>query len=119
MQGTDIPTTEYSVRLRDGSSDERGRVEFFLIDGWRTICSDTWDINIAHVVCQQLGYLRAEEAYIGSTGGQFGSGSDSIIESIQCNGNEALIRDCCIDITSSGSCSHSQDSAVICTGRER
>ena len=94
-------------------------MEIFLIDGWRTICSDTWDINIAHVVCQQLGYLRAEEAYIGSTGGQFGSGSDSIIESIQCNSTEALIRDCCIDITSSGSCSHSQDSAVICTGRER
>ena len=76
---------------------------------------DTWDIVAANLVCAQLGYLRAEEAYLGQ-GGVFGQASGPILEDLQCTGAEIILQQCMFNVAVGGSCSHSMDAAVVCTG---
>ena len=44
------------VRLRGGAIPSEGRVELCLNKTWGSICTDSWDINNAAVVCNQLGF---------------------------------------------------------------
>ena len=107
--------SEGTVRLEDGPSTDRGRVEVFTSGLWRSICVDTWNIVAANLVCTQLGYLRAEEAYLGQ-GGRFGEGSGPILEELQCTGAETILQQCTFNVAVSGNCLHSMDAAVVCTG---
>ena len=56
-----------AVRLVGGSTALEGRVEICLNDVWGTVCqtSSPWSFNFgaieAHVVCDQLGFTRAEQ----------------------------------------------------------
>ena len=43
------------VRLRDGESSDRGRVEICNNNTWGTICDQSWSALEARVVCIQLG----------------------------------------------------------------
>ena len=103
------------MRLEDGPSTDRGRVEVFTSGLWRSICVTMWDIVAANLVCAQLGYLRAEEAYLGQ-GGQFGQGSGPILEDLQCTGSETILQQCVFNVATDGNCSHNMDAAVMCTG---
>ena len=65
-------TTEFAVRLADGS-DDAGRVEVFYDNVWGSVCMNTWDNDASSVVCQQLGFTGASVAiYDGSFGGSDG-----------------------------------------------
>ena len=57
------------VRLADGSYNE-GRVEVYYNGAWGTVCDDDWDINDARVVCRQLGFRVALNAYKNAHYGQ-------------------------------------------------
>ncbi|CAH1803183.1 unnamed protein product, partial [Owenia fusiformis] len=46
---------EVSVRLRSGKTAKSGIVEIRIGRMWWRICSSTWDVNEAKVICQQLG----------------------------------------------------------------
>ena len=87
-----------SIRV-NGTTPSNGRVEFFYNDQWGTVCDDQWDINDAHVVCKQLGFPQASQAFSGATHGQ---GSGPIwLSNVACDwGNN--------------NCNHSQDASVQC-----
>ncbi len=57
---------EEEVRLVLGSNDHEGLVEICQSNSWRSICSSSWDINDARVVCRQLGFPVAGEPLIES-----------------------------------------------------
>ena len=47
---------ETEVTLVDGLRPGEGRVKICLNGVWSSVCSKSWDISDATVVCQQLGY---------------------------------------------------------------
>ena len=50
--------TTGDVRLVDGPSPNKGRVEVCVNHAWASICRYSFDREEANVVCGQLGYLR-------------------------------------------------------------
>ena len=100
------------IRLAGGSSS-KGRVEVYRGSyGWGTVCDDSWDINDGHVACRQLGYSRATAVYQGAHYGQ-GSGP-TLLDDVQCSGNEAYLWDCSHNGWNEENCSHSEDASVDC-----
>jgi len=46
-----------SLRLVEGTSALRGRLEIFHQGIWGTVCDDYWDKNDTMVACRQLGFV--------------------------------------------------------------
>ena len=53
------PMHAFQIRLQDGEYPSRGRVEYYLDDGWSGVCPAQFDEATADAVCQQLGYTEA------------------------------------------------------------
>ena len=51
------------VRLRGSPDNNTGRVEIQVGGVWGTVSDRGWDIKDGHVVCRQLGYLKAVGVY--------------------------------------------------------
>ena len=101
------------VRLTNGSSAYEGRVEVFYNETWGTVESEyNTHINIAQVVCRQLGFAGAlsihKDAY-------FGPGSGPVwLSSVRCQGNETRLSDCRHGGWNIHGPSHSNDLGVVC-----
>ena len=90
-----------------------GRVEMFYSGQWGTVCSDSWDINDAKVVCKQLGFPKASQAFGGASHGQ---GVGPIwMDDVACSGNESSLSECSHRGWGSNDCTHSQDASVQCS----
>lgn len=102
------------VRLA-GGSDTAGRVEVFYNGEWGTVCDNSWDIEDANIVCNQLGSPRALSALSGAA---FGEGSGPIhFDYVGCFGGEPdLLR--CSRSTLPINCLHDQDASVTCLEEE-
>ena len=106
-----LAITEGTIRL-NGSTSSIGRVEIFHDGHWGTICDDAWDINDANVVCRQLGFQQALQAYGGATHGQ---GNGPIwMDDVACSGSESHIYDCRHRGWGKHDCTHSRDASVQC-----
>ncbi|XP_030846939.1 neurotrypsin-like [Strongylocentrotus purpuratus] len=80
------------VRLVDGRNSSEGRVEFFFKSTWGTVCTESWTLNDAHVVCKSLGFACALKAF---TELEFGYGSSNVyLEDARCTGRETNILNC-------------------------
>ena len=91
-------------------------MEVYHNDQWGTICSNSWDLNAATVVCRQLGYYGDANAV---TFAQFGPGSASQpiwLDHVSCTGEENYITDCTHDDWADNNCHHWQDAGVTCSG---
>ena len=109
--------TILAVRLVNGSYNE-GRVEVRYNSTWGTVCDDGWDINDAHVVCRQLGFPFALNAYGRA---RYGQGTGPILlDDVSCLGNESSLFSCSHGGLENHNCAHSNDAGVRCanTGGE-
>ncbi|XP_077035557.1 uncharacterized protein LOC129121823 [Agelaius phoeniceus] len=112
-------TDAVELRLAGGGSPCAGRVEVKLQGHWGTVGDDSWDIEDAEVVCQQLGCGSASIAYY--THERFGVGDGLIsLALVNCSGDEATLWDC--EIRGWGpynSSIHGLNAAVVCQGFSR
>ena len=108
------PQQEGAVRLvneRDGVS-VCGRVEIFHDGQWGTVCDDRWNTADGHVVCKQLGYLRAERIFYTA---HFGRGTGPIwMDSVQCEEGASSLANCSHGGWGVHDCVHSEDAGVCC-----
>ena len=81
------------VRLSNNNIEpNKGTVEVFFEGAWVKICEESWDILVANVVCNQLGYPRALSA---TTSGYIGEGNGvACLSGIRCRGNKKELRQC-------------------------
>ena len=100
-----------AVRLVGGSYNA-GRVEVYYNGTWGTVCDDGWYINNARVVCRQLGFRYALNAYQGA---HYGQGTGSILlDDVNCSGFESTLFSCNHRGVGIHNCDHSKDFSVRC-----
>ena len=105
----------HKVRLVNGSSPNQGRVEVLVNDTWGTVCDDEWDLIDAHVICRQLGFERAAEAWSADAFGPGDEGQEILLDDLRCMGLEKTIFDCQNRGVGIHNCGHSEDVGVRCT----
>ena len=44
------------VRLFNGSAEYEGTIELYYFGLWSTVCADQWDLDVAEIVCRDLGF---------------------------------------------------------------
>ncbi|XP_072530158.1 scavenger receptor cysteine-rich domain-containing group B protein-like [Salminus brasiliensis] len=104
-----------SVRLVDGGSRCAGRVEVLHRGQWGTACDINWDMSDAAVVCRELGCGEAVDAL---SEAHFGSGSGPIwMDDVDCSGSESTLKNCRSRLWGKHDCSQTQNSGVICSGK--
>ncbi|XP_071506654.1 scavenger receptor cysteine-rich domain-containing group B protein-like [Diadema antillarum] len=106
--------TEGDVRLVDGSSSDRGRVEIYHNNEWGTVCDDGWGEDEAEVVCRRLGYVSVVSANV-----YYGQGSGPIhLDDVSCDGYEWSLSSCYHRPWGKNNCVHSEDVGVHCSYSE-
>ncbi|KAM6255144.1 scavenger receptor cysteine-rich type 1 protein M130-like [Spheniscus humboldti] len=106
------------LRLVAGGGPCAGRVEVKLRGRWGSVADDSWDLEDAEVVCQQLGCGSAAGAYAAST--HFGKGDGPVsLALVNCHGDEAAFWDCEIRGWGPYIGIHDFDTAVVCQGFAR
>ncbi|XP_077981071.1 scavenger receptor cysteine-rich domain-containing protein DMBT1-like [Glandiceps talaboti] len=103
------------VRLANGESPDRGRVEVLVHGEWGTVCDDTFDDNAALVVCRQLGYSNGRADFHS----KYGEGSGRIwLDDVSCTGSELSVLSCEHSEYGVNNCAHYEDVGVTCTGTQ-
>ena len=106
-----IVSTILAVRLVGGSYNT-GRVEVYYNGKWGTVCDDEWDIDDARVVCKQLGFEDALNAYGGA---HYGQGTGPILlDEVKCSGDESSLFSCGHERVGIHNCGHGEDASVRC-----
>ncbi|XP_030851620.1 deleted in malignant brain tumors 1 protein-like [Strongylocentrotus purpuratus] len=97
----------FHVRLTNGTTDSKGRVEVFNNGRWGTICDNNWDLRDARVVCKILGFDGALAAPGSAT---FGAGSGKIfVDDVRCKGSEDTLAECNHRGLGVNNCDHDSD----------
>uniref|UniRef100_W5LVJ7 SRCR domain-containing protein n=1 Tax=Lepisosteus oculatus TaxID=7918 RepID=W5LVJ7_LEPOC len=102
------------VRLVNGASPCEGTVEVYHDGEWGTIMDLSWDLDVAEVLCRQLGCGSAVSAPVGA---HFGPGSGSVLlGGVSCSGSESALRDCGKTEVKQYGFPHDFDAGVRCSG---
>ena len=108
-----LAITGATIRIMDSGTPLTGRVEVYHNGQWGTICHDGWGINDAKVVCRQLGFPQATQAFRSASHGQ---GSGLIwMNDVACSGGESFLHECSHSGWGISDCTHSQDASVQCS----
>ena len=96
-----------------GTSTNNGRVEIWKDGYWYTLCDEEWDLDVAHVVCRNLGYLRAINATKESF---FGVSSNKILGRLKCDGDVSSTESCTPQLWDVPTCNNYKEAGVVCEG---
>lgn len=102
--------------MAGGQSRCTGRVEYYDKGQWGTVCSESWDVNDASVVCRQLDCGRTHKI---TTTTEYGHGTGhSWINQIECNGMESTLPQCPQRPFRDQTCNTTSIAGVVCTGKK-
>ncbi|KAI4586299.1 hypothetical protein MJG53_004086 [Ovis ammon polii x Ovis aries] len=102
------------VRLVGGNTPCEGRVEVKILGTWGRLCNSHWDMEDAHVLCQQL---KCGVAASIPGRAPFGKGSGQLWRHMfHCTGTEQHMGDCPVTALGASLCSEGQVASVICSG---
>ncbi|KAG8510363.1 Scavenger receptor cysteine-rich type 1 protein M130 [Galemys pyrenaicus] len=102
------------MRLVNGQSRCEGRVELKVLGTWGPLCGSQWDLDDAHVLCQQL---QCGVALSAPPGARFGKGSGAPWRhAFHCTGLEQHIGDCPVTALGAAACAPGQVASVVCSG---
>ncbi|XP_072903127.1 scavenger receptor cysteine-rich type 1 protein M130-like [Hemitrygon akajei] len=108
-----ICSESVKLRLMNGGSRCAGRLEVHYVGSWWTVHDNEWDLQDATVVCRELGCGEAVDA---PGGAHFGEGSEpAVTYKVQCNGNEATLRECKSEAWANYGMFNSNHASVICS----
>nr|XP_033817875.1 scavenger receptor cysteine-rich type 1 protein M130-like isoform X2 [Geotrypetes seraphini] len=112
--GQDASVICSDVRLMDGTNHCNGRVEMLKDNTWNTICSSTWSLREAQVVCNTLGCGIALSVSQNSRSMAYPYATSVTV--VFCEGTESQLRNCQINTTSVSLCTAFQTAHVRCSG---
>uniref|UniRef100_A0A8C6MJE9 Scavenger receptor cysteine-rich type 1 protein M130 n=1 Tax=Moschus moschiferus TaxID=68415 RepID=A0A8C6MJE9_MOSMO len=104
------------VRLMGGNTPCEGRVEVKILGTWGSLCNSQWDMEDAHVLCQQL---KCGVAASIPGRAPFGRGSGQLWRhKFHCTGTEKHMGDCPVTALGASLCPAGQVASVICSGNQ-
>ena len=110
------------VRLGgSGSSENEGYVEALDTDNgvWAGVCDTSFDILDAHVICKMMGFNTSIKAFTNSAAndlyGIAPSGSNFVLDNLDCSGQENSVFDCQLTGELSDNCKATQIAGVKCS----
>ena len=103
----------FTVRLVNGSTKYEGRVEVYYNGIWGTVCNNSWDLNDAQVVCNELGLGKAvgvdHDAFYAPSSGEIW------LDNVNCVGTERTIENCSHGGWELHNCDYGEYASVNCT----
>ncbi|OWF45722.1 low-density lipoprotein receptor-related protein 4-like [Mizuhopecten yessoensis] len=107
--------THMFVRLLGSGNHNEGLVEVYANGVWGTICDDGWTNADASVICDMMGFGKANAVAVNES--RYGSDGNVLIflDSVNCTGQESHIAQCTLPSDwGVHDCSHSEDAGVTC-----
>nr|XP_014347930.1 PREDICTED: scavenger receptor cysteine-rich type 1 protein M130-like [Latimeria chalumnae] len=100
------------LRLWEINSHCGGAVEVYYRGVWGSVCSQSWDLKDAAVVCKQLGCGEPEVAPLSFRYSHVGG--PIWLNRVQCTGNESSLWECQTEVLGHHECNHWMDAGVFC-----